>query len=789
MSEEAKKIVESLSLPELAGFLRGVGSWTSLAVPQKGLPSFRVSDGPCGLRREKDGKAMFHDSETSTLLPCSTLLASSFDRALAKTYGGLLGRQAQALQVDVLLGPAINIQRDPRGGRNFEYMSEDPLLAGTMAASYVEGVQETGTMACVKHFAVNSQEERRMNVDEVVDERALREIYLRAFEIAVEQAKPATVMASYNKVNGVHATENGHLLKALLRDEFGFDGMVMSDWFAVDDPVLSIRNGLDLEMPQGNDSNKPAILRNLERNPAFLKDAKRAAERIVDIALRAQHGERKDIDLEKGHEDAISIACGGIVLLKNESSLLPLSEEDDFAVIGELAKNPRIQGGGSSHVHPYRIESFLDLVRKDVDYARGYDLENIQDESFLAEAVALAKKHKKVLLFLGVPEKEESEGYDRTSLDLPAVMRKLARDVLLACPDTVVILENGGPLVLPFAKDCKAILEAFLSGEGTNAAVKKVLFGEANPSGHLSETFPLALEDVPSYGDFATGADHSLHRESVYVGYRYYLSCKKAVLFPFGHGLSYTTFAFHGLKVEDDGKDIVVTYEVTNTGEREGKAVPQVYVHRPDRSLFMPRLELAAFAKVDLKPGETRTVRQTIDRHLLSAYDVPSGTTLPLFGTFEIALGHSALEIDERAFLERKGEDGFSTQDRERLSWYYDPKGDTKPDDRSFFELLGREVDLAPEKGITWDTTMAEAAKRSKGAKAFVSLVTRFEPLKSDRFMREGFLSSPLRVVCYNDKSLAKNRDKLMKAMTARFYPLPLLALLLSLMKTMREYK
>lgn len=780
------KRIEDLTSEELASLLRGKGNWEALGVPRLSIPSFTMSDGPSGLRKEVDAKGFIGKSHKATLLPCPTLLAATFSLEKAREYGRLLGRQARSAGVDLLLGPGCNIQRDPRGGRTFEYFSEDPLLSGEMAAAYISGVQEEGTGSCLKHFAVNSQENERMTVDEIVDERALHEIYLRGFEIAVRKGHPSAVMASYNRVNNVHATESSYLLRKTLKEDWAFQGFAVSDWFAVNDPVLSLRNGLDLEMPQANDANRPAILESMadEKLKALAKDA-------VSRMLRFAERKKKDpdrIDLQEDHKKAINIAEDGMVLLKNDG-ILPLTGDEDIAIIGELANRPHVQGGGSSHVNAYKVPSFFEAVSRDYPFARGYSLEDPDDESFVQEALRLAEGHDVILLFLGLPDRLETEGTDRETLLLPVPQQRLLRELASLPRKVVVILECGGPVQLEKTDGLSAILYASLGGEGTNEAVSDLLFGKANPSGRLPFSYPLCLQDVPSYRDFSNGKGKVFHRESLFVGYRYYATTGKRVLFPFGHGLSYSSFQYSGLRIEDDGDRIEVFFHVKNVSERTGKAVCQLYFQKPKGTVFVPDRELAAFEKVSLAPGEERKVVLSVDKSFLSYYNVRERKYVALHGNYGLLVGESCQDIRLSGSYSYPGENPPSPYDAERLPHYFSGAV-TEATDQEFLGLFGKIPETTSSAGITFDTSLRQCIERgSKGAKAFVRIALAFEPLKSNDMMRTAFLTSPLRVLCYNERSLSRNRNLLMRIVSRRFYYFDLLRLLLSMASSLKEIK
>lgn len=778
--------ISKLTPEEKNSLLRGAGNWKSQAIPRLSIPSFTMSDGPSGLRKEVDERTFLGESEVQTLLPCPSLLAATFSREMAFRHGFLLGKEARFQDIDLLLAPGLNIQRDPRGGRNFEYYSEDPLLSGILAGEEVLGIEEAGTGATLKHFAVNSEEQERMTLDEIVDERALHEIYLRGFEIAIERGKPSAVMAAYNKVNNVHACENAYLLQDVLRKEWHFDGLVLSDWFAVNDPVLSIENGLDLEMPKAFDSNALAVQEAL-KDRAFSKKAEESLKRIVSFAEREKK-EKTPVDPKKNHEEAVTIAKEGMVLLKNEG-LLPLQSQADILVVGELSIQPHIQGGGSSHVHPFQVPSFLSLLPEGTNYAPGYSLNGESKRDLVKEAVEMAKKHDIVLLFLGFPDALETEGEDKKDIHLPPDQQKLF-EALTALPCRIVlILEAGSPVLLDGIEKADSILFALLGGEGTNEALFDLLYGRSNPSGHLPMTFPKRLADCPSYKDFPTRHGFALHRESVFVGYRYYETRGMDVLFPFGHGLSYSSFRYDNLHLEKTHEGILVRFLIENVSSVSGKAVPQLYLGKPDTVVFVPKWELANFDKVLLESGEKKEIRLVIPRKSLSYYDIRTKSFRPLFGKYKIAVGESVRDLRLIGEIDIPGENDTSPYDEKVLSLYRKAEID-QVDEDPFLSLFAKKPLLKEKTKIDFDTSLEECTRLgSPGAKAFLKIATAFEPLKSQPLMRQAFRTSPLRVLCGNEKSLARNKALLMRLVKRRFYLPTLLLLLLKMATALRELK
>lgn len=664
---DTKQLVSQMTLDEKASLCSGKGFWNIKGVERLGLPSVMVSDGPHGLRKQiaAGDHLGLNDSISAVCFPTAAGLACSFDRELMRLLGEALGEECQAEDVAILLGPAINIKRSPLCGRNFEYISEDPYLAGELAAAYIGGVQSKNVGVSLKHYAVNNQEHRRMTVNVAVDERTLREIYLTAFEIAIKQAKPWTVMCSYNKLGGTYASENKKLLTDILRDEWGFDGFTVTDWGACNDHVAGVMAGLDLEMPSTSDASDK-LLANAVREGRIPESAvDQAAERIVSIIARYVENRDKTAVFDRGvhHHLARRIARESMVLLKNEDSLLPIRGNKKVAFIGKFAKEPRFQGGGSSHINASEILSAMQAVRSvhgDVFFAQGYDTnEDVILPELITEAVQAAKEANIAVLFLGLPDAFESEGYDRTHMRLPDCQSALLEAVLNAQPRTVVVLHNGSPVEMPWADNVPAILEAYLGGQAVGGAVVDVLFGAANPSGKLAESFPLKLEDNPSYLYFPGDKDLVEYREGVYVGYRHYDSKKMDVRFPFGHGLSYTTFAYSNLRLGDkqlkDGENLQVSVDVTNTGTMAGKEIVQLYVASAHKGISRPEKELKQFAKVSLNPGETKTVNMMLTSRAFSYYEASLPGWHVENGAYRIQIGASSRDIRLEETVEVKG--------------------------------------------------------------------------------------------------------------------------------------
>ena len=653
--------MSTLTLDEKAALVTGAGYWITHDLEHAGYHPIVLTDGPHGLRKQEEGGdhlGLGH-SVPATCYPPAAGIASSFNRSLLERVGAALATESIAQDVHVLLGPGVNIKRSPLCGRNFEYFSEDPLVSGELGGAWVRGLQANGVGASLKHFAANNQETNRMTVSAVVDDRTLREIYLPAFESIVTRERPWTVMSSYNRINGISASENHWLLTELLRDEWGFDGVVVSDWGAVDARVPALVAGLDLEMPGPQRDSALAIVeavRSGELDEAVLDRAVSRVRRLLERARGGQIGAASS-SAASHHALAREAAGESIVLLRNEDSLLPLATAQAIGVIGEFARTPRFQGAGSSQVVPTRVDSALDAISAiaPVEFAPGYSFDRRADSAaLLAEAVTVARRSDTVLLFVGLPEGDESEGYDRTHLRIPETHTKLIEAVAAANPRTVVILTNGSVVSLEGWHDSvPAILEAWLLGQAGGSAVADVIFGKVNPSGRLAESIPIRLQDTPSYLNFPGEGDEVRYGEGIFVGYRYYETAEVAVRYPFGFGLSYTTFSYDTLEVARDGRSASV--RVTNTGNRAGKEVVQLYVSAPDAAVPTPLRQLRAFSKVSLEPGESTTVTFALDDRAYAYWDVRTSGWLVAAGTYVLSVGRNSHEVELSASVRLAG--------------------------------------------------------------------------------------------------------------------------------------
>lgn len=683
----AEKAVGALSEEQLVDLGVGADFWRTKAYLEAGVPALTVSDGPSGLRYQKpgtDAKGMTV-SEPATCFPALATLAATWDADVAGQVGRAIGAEARALGVGVVLGPGLNIKRSPLCGRNFEYFSEDPLLTGTLATRYVQGVQSTGAGSCIKHFAVNNQEYKRFSNDCIVDERTLREIYLRAFEMVVREAEPQMVMSAYVMLNGIYCSDNSHLLRDILRDEWGFDGVVVTDWGGMHDRADAYEAGCDLAMPGGGrhlqGQASAALASGRLRRERALESARRLAALAIAHANDAEGA--PTVDVAANRAVARRAAAEGHVLLANDG-VLPLVAGASVALVGQLAEKPRYQGGGSSHINARHVSSVREL-RPGWAYAAGYDARTGETtDELVEEAVRTAGEADVGVVVVGLPETIESEGYDRDDMRLPEGMDRLVAAVAAVNPRTVVVLQCGSPVEMPWEKDVAAVLYAGLGGEAGAEATVDVLEGTVNPSGKLPETWPLCAGDAPCMGWWGNPHRQSQYREGVFVGYRYYQTAGVPVAHCFGHGLSYTSFSYGDLEV--DAASRTASFAVTNTGKRAGAEVAQVYVYAPADGVPRPRVQLAGFARVPLAPGETQRASVALDERSLSAWD---GGWKISSGIYQVFVGSSVEDVRLSGTLEVTGA-GATAPDALAGTWYQAPKG--KPTQADFEALLGHAV-------------------------------------------------------------------------------------------------
>lgn len=658
---DIKEILSKMTLEEKASMVTGYDFWHFKGVERLGVPSLMVCDGPHGLRKQENAANAdmlgINDSITAVCFPSAAGLAASFDKELVRQVGDTLGRECQAENISVLLGPGNNIKRSPLCGRNFEYFSEDPYLSGEMAAAHIQGVQGQGVGTSMKHFCGNNQETRRMSGDSIIDERTLREIYLASFEKPVKEACPKTIMCAYNQVNGTFLAENKRLLDSILREEWGFSGAVITDWGAGKDQVKGVEAGLNIQMPGNGSKENPRIVDAVKNGILPEERLDKMVEDVLELIdwCTSHHREGVIFEYERDHAFAAKAAEECAVLLKNEDEILPLKKSQKVAVIGEFAQKPRFQGSGSSHIKTYKVDCFLDAVsdNDNITFSPGYSTkEDSNAEFLLKEAAKTAKDSDVAVIFAGLPDAYESEGFDRTHIKMPDNQVRLIEEVVKEQPNTVVVLHNGSAVEMPWIGRVKAVLEMYLAGEGVGKAEAALLYGDRNPSGKLAETFPKRLEDNPSYLSFPGIDGNVCYQEQVYVGYRYYDARKMDVLFPFGHGLSYTTFSYSDLRISKekmtDKETVTVTCTVRNTGAVVGKEAVQLYVgpSAPEkRRVPVPVRQLKGFEKISLEPGEEKTVAFILDERAFAHYEVKNSDWFVESGDYTIYIGSSSRDI------------------------------------------------------------------------------------------------------------------------------------------------
>ena len=698
-------IIQKLNLEQKCALLSGETVFTTRALPGKGIPAITLSDGPNGVRKQAGAADHLglNPSVPATCFPTSSATACSWDEKLGEAVGEALGEEAAAQEVAVLLGPGLNIQRSPLCGRDFEYFSEDPILAGRMAAAYVRGIQKNGIAACPKPFAVNSQELR----DSVLDERTLRELYLTGFEIVVKEAKPKTIMTSYNLINGTYANENAHLLQDILRKDWGFDGAVVTDWGGSNDHALGVKNGSTLEMPcPGGDSIRE-LMKAVQDGKISEADVDARLDEMLELVLSTHAAVEKaprTFDAAAHHKLARRAAAESIVLLRNEGGILPLKPNEKLAVIGDFAETPRYQGAGSSAVNALQVDTLLDSIKADdsgitlVGYASGFERQGAADAEKLEEAVALAKKADTVLLCLGLDELRESEGIDRADMKLAENQQQLLAAVAAVNPNVVVLLSAGAPVEMPWVGQCRALVYGALGGQAGAGAAADILTGKLCPCGKLSQTWAKAHDDTPAKANFGGEGRNVEYREGLYVGYRYYQTAGVPVAFSFGYGLSYTTFEYSDLKADEKG----VTLTVTNTGSCAGAEIVQLYVAKPDAKIFRPAQELKGFAKVFLAPGESRTVSIALDDKAFRYWNVKTDCWEVEGGSYQLRVGASSADIRLTAEVSVKGTNAPDPYEGLDLLHYVSGQI-TYVTDAEFEALLGHPV---PEDVVRIDRNM-----------------------------------------------------------------------------------
>ena len=701
-----RDMIEKLTLEQKCALLSGKNTWQTQTYPKQGVPAIWLSDGPNGLRKQAGAADHLglNPSEPATCFPPAATIANSWDPELGEAVGRALGEETASYRVNVLLGPGLNTKRSPLCGRSFEYFSEDPYLSGKMAAGYVRGIQSTGVSACPKHFAANSQELRRMASDSIQDERTLRELYLTGFEIAVKEGKPKTVMTSYNKVNGVYANENENLLD-ILRREWGFDGVVVTDWGGANDHVAGPKNGSTLEMPSPGLGVARRLLKAVENGELSEHTINEHVDELLELALSTDEAlakAPKKFDEAAHHQLVRKAAAESIVLLKNEDVILPLKQGKKIALIGDFAKNPRYQGAGSSMVNPTRVDSLAELAETAglniVGCCNGYERGGKPNKAYREEAVVQARLADLVILCIGLDEASESEGLDRTHICIPAVQKELLDAVTAANPNVVAVVSAGSVIETDWTAKCKAVVHGYLGGQAGAGAMLDVLTGWQNPCGKLAETIPLNYTDTPAAAYYPGKRQNAEYREGLYVGYRYYETVDKAVRYPFGYGLSYTTFAYSDLKVNADH----VTFTLTNTGSCAGAEIAQLYVAKPDATVFCPAKELKGFAKVFLKAGESKTVTIPLDDKAFRYWNVKTDRWEVEGGSYQLLVGASSVDIRLTAAVTVAGTGAPDPYAGKNLEHYRTAQVQNVPD-AEFEALLGHAI---PENKVHIDRNM-----------------------------------------------------------------------------------
>ena len=702
-------IIERMTLEDKVALCSGADMVETKAFPQYGIPSIVMIDGPHGLRKElkQDALPGAQRAIPATCFPTACATASSWDRSLLREMGEAMAEEALQEGVSIILGPGVNIKRNPLCGRNFEYLSEDPFLAGELATSMIQGIQSKGVGASLKHLAANSQEHFRFSSDSIIDERTLRELYLPAFEKVVKAAKPATVMCAYNLLNGIYCSDHVTLLRHILRDEWGFEGVVVSDWSAVNDRVEALKAGLDLEMPYSEGFFDQALIKAIQSGKLSEALLDESVDRLLELIFTAHQNKKADYhyNVQAHHELAQTIAASSAVLLKNEDHLLPIPRTKRIALIGAMAQEPRFQGAGSSFVTPTRLGNAIagfDTQQLQYAYFPGYDLKGPGSEWLVQEAVAGAQAHDVAVIMAGLPADYEGEGFDRANMQLPPSHNDLISRVAAVNPNTIVVLAGGAPIEMPWLPQVKAVLHMHLAGQAGGLAVADLLTGVANPSGKLAESYPLCYEDVPSAGFYEQGGKQAQYREGIYVGYRYYDKAGKSVAFPFGHGLSYTTFDYSHLWLSRtemlDGDELVVSVNVKNTGAMDGAEVVQVYVSDLTQAIFRPEKELKEFAKVFLKPGEEKRLSFRLGFRSFACYDATAKAWVVPDGDYAISIAASSRDIRLRESVRVHGT-VMNAHSAEPPAWYRRPAGTVSQQD--FQLVLGRAIPSVriPQKG------------------------------------------------------------------------------------------
>ena len=760
--EQIKELMKELTLEEKVSLLSGRDFWSTKPIYRLKIHSLYLTDGPHGVRKQSSNsdELSLQNSVATTCFPTACCSACSFDPNIMYEMGEAISKEAKTNKVSAVLGPGINIKRSPLCGRNFEYFSEDPYLAGKMASGWISGLEDNEIASSLKHFAANNQETLRLVIDSIVDERALREIYLQAFEIAVKESNPSTIMCSYNKVNGDFASENKYLLNDILRDEWGFEGIIISDWGAVNDRVEALKAGLDLQMPSTNGYDDKKVYEAVKNNIIDESILDNAIIRILNFSLGRMDNKYKNFsyDKEENHNVARHIAENSIVLLKNEDKILPAKKESKIAIIGEFAQKPRYQGNGSSLINAYKIDTADKYFREnnmEFNYAKGYDSNSSAiDNNLIEEAINMAKDKDLIIIFAGLINSYESEGFDRKHLDLPENHNYLIEEISKVNKNIVVVLSIGAPVLMPWIDKVKGIVNLYLAGEAAISAAFNIIFGIVNPSGKLAETFPLKLEDNPSYKYFPGGNKAVEYRESIFVGYRYYDKAEKDVLFPFGFGLSYTTFEFSNLIISDANTiagldNIHVVFDIKNTGDVFGCEVAQIYISAPENNIFKAKKELKGFIKVFLEPNERKTVIIKLNKRSFSFYNAETKQYEIESGIYTIYVGNSSRNL----ILSKNMEINANNYDNEKLSSYFNIKN-INVTDEDFEKLLGRKletINIKPCKPYNLNNNLSDLLHEDEAKNFYNKLLTGLDEMFKDdktdtkKMFESMMLETPLR--------------------------------------------
>lgn len=726
---DIEQILHALSNEEKVKLLVGYDFWNTHEIKRLNIPSITLTDGPHGLRKSltQDAFQGLSESVKAVCFPTASSMANAFNLDLIESVGEAIAMHAKSEDVHVLLAPGANIKRSPLCGRNFEYYSEDPYLSGMCAASFIKGVEKTGIQSSLKHFVANNQETRRMSIDAIIDERALRELYLKSFEIAIKEGKPSTVMTAYNKINGQYASEHTHLLHEVLRKQWGYQGVILSDWGAVNDRVASLKAGLDLEMPGPSIDNQKALLHAIKHKTLSMRIVNDSVRRILKMIKKTQTLKKEPIDLEAMHHLAQKMAEESIVLLRNEKERLPLSEGTNIALIGELAEKPRYQGAGSSQINATKVISLKNSCLEagvNFTYAKGYSAnDDFLDEGLITQAVSVAKDKDVIILSIGLTDSAETEGLDRTHLKIPHNQFKLIKALKTLDVPIVLVLFGGSVFQIPYQRDFDTILSAYLPGQAGGKALYNVLFGKTNPSGKLSETWPHKLSDVPTVQYFSNQPYYQHYRESIYVGYRYYDKALKEPLFPFGHGLSYTQFELSegelSLNTLTSDEELTITLNVKNVGEYEGAEVVQCYIKNNDSTLYKAEKELKAFKKVHLKPGEEKTVVFDLSINDFSYYHAQRGKFITESGDYAVWIGTSSKNIIIKHDIKVVASKKYSPHNYQRHApSYYTLKSEPFTVSTSQFQAVyGSGVPTVNPKKITFNTPLEDLKHTIIGTK------------------------------------------------------------------------